>query len=87
MYCSNFTSFLIRHRDDIGDVVFTLHVVVGQFRQPTLHVSAVGNQDTSVYFLDLTLLVGGIFMLNDTRDIAVIAGNSAITGWVIKFYR
>ena len=87
MYRSNFAPFLICHRNDIGDVVFTLHVVVGQFGQPALQVCAVGNQDAGVDFLDLTLLVSGILMFNNACDFTVITRNSPITRWVVQFNR
>jgi hypothetical protein len=60
----DFTPFLIRHGDNIGDVVFTLRVVVGQLRQPAFQ-SAPGDQNTGVNFLNLTLRIAGIFMLNN----------------------
>ena len=36
MHCDDLVSFLVRHGDDIGDVVFALSVVIGEFRQPAL---------------------------------------------------
>ena len=80
----NLTSFLVRHRNDVGDVEFTLCVVVVELRQPALHVRATGNQNTGVDLLNLALFVAGIFMLNNTRDVAVFTGDAAITAWIVQ---
>ncbi|MNI63863.1 hypothetical protein D3C73_1192690 [compost metagenome] len=87
MYRGNLTSFMIGHRNDIGDVVFTLRIIVGEFCQPALHVCTVSHQNTGIDFLNLTLLVGGIFMLNDASNHAVFTRNTPVAGWVIQFHR
>ncbi len=81
---SNFTPFLIRHRDDVGDVVFALRIVVVQLRQPAFHVCAIGDQNTGINFLDFTLRIGRIFVLNNARHLAVFTGDTAITGRIVQ---
>ena len=80
----NLAPFLVCHRNDVGDVVFTLRVIVIELRQPALHIRAIGNQDTGVDLLNLALFVSGIFMLNNTRNVAVFTGDTAITGWIVQ---
>ena len=80
----NLTPFLVRHRNDVGDVVFTLRVVVVELRQPALHVRAVSHQDTGVDLLNLALCFAGVFMFNDTRDVAVFTGDAAVAGRIVQ---
>ena len=80
----NFTPFVVRHRNDIGDVVLTLRVVVIELRQPALHICAIGNQDTGVDLLNLTLFIAGVFVFNDTRYVAVLTRDTAIARWVVQ---
>ena len=87
MYSDDFTPFLIRQRNNIGDVVFALSVIVSQLRQPAFHICAVGDQNAGVDFLNLTLLIGGIFMFNNASNFAVFTGDTTITGRVIQFHR
>ena len=83
----DFTPFLIRQRNNVGDVVFALSIIVGQLRQPAFHICAVGNQNAGVDLLNLTLLVGGIFVLNNAGNFAVFTGDTSITGRIIQFHR
>ena len=80
----NLTPFLVRHRNDVGDVVFTLRVVIIEFGQPALHICTVRNQDAGVDLLNLTLFVSGIFMLNNPGYLAVFTRNAAIAGWIVQ---
>ena len=82
----DFTPFLIRQRNNVGDVVFALSIIVGQLRQPAFHICAVSDQNAGVDLLNLTLLVGGIFVLNNAGNFAVFAGNTTITGGIIQFH-
>ena len=82
---SNFTPFVIRHRNDIGDVVFTLRIIVVELRQPAFHIRAVGNQDTGVNFRDLALFLAGIFVFYDAGHLAVFAGDAAIAARVVQY--
>ena len=83
----DFTTFLISQRNDIGDIVFTLRIVIGQFRQPALHVRAVCNQDPGIDFLDLTLFLAGIFMLNDAGHFAVLTRDATIAARIVQLNR
>lgn len=84
MYRRNLTPFLVGHRNDVGDVVFTLRVVIGQFRQPAFHVRAIGNQDPGVDLLNPALFLAGIFMLNDAGHFAVFTGDATIAARVVQ---
>ena len=81
---SNLTPFLVSHRNDVGDVVFTLRVVIVESGQPALHIRTVRNQDAGVDLLNLALFVSGIFMLNNPRHVAVFTRNAAIAGWIVQ---
>jgi bifunctional N-acetylglucosamine-1-phosphate-uridyltransferase/glucosamine-1-phosphate-acetyltransferase GlmU-like protein len=61
------------HRDNIGDVVFALGVIVGELRQPAFQVRAVSNQNPGIDFLTLQRLraakpQGGIGLLTVKLD-------------------
>ena len=86
MYSDDFTSFLIRQGNNVGDVVLALSIIIGQLRQPAFHICTVGDQNTGVDLLDLTLLIGSIFMLNNAGNFAILTGNATITGWIIQFH-
>ena len=87
MHRDDLAPFLIRHGDDIGDVVFALSVVIGELRQPALEVCSAGDQDPGVDFLDLALGLAGIFVLNDARHLVILTGNAAVARWVIQLHR
>ena len=78
------TPFVIRHRNDVGDVVLTLRVIVVELREPALHVRAISNQDAGVDLLNLALFITGIFMFNDTRYVAVFTRDTAIARWIVQ---
>ncbi|MNL33866.1 hypothetical protein D3C87_1558000 [compost metagenome] len=86
MNSDNLIPFVVRQGNDIGDVVFTLGIVVVQFCEPALHVRAVGDQDTGIDFLNLALFVRGIFVLNNAGHFAVFTRDAAIAGWIVEFY-
>ena len=87
MYSGNFTTFLIGHGDNVGDVVFALNVVVGELSQPAFKIRPVGDQNPGINFLNPALLFAGVFMLNNTRHRAVIARNAAIAGRIVQLHR
>ena len=87
MYRGNFTPFQIRHGDNIGDIELALRIVIVELRQPALQIRAVGNQDTGVNFLNLTLCFGGIFVLDNTGHFAVFTGNAAIAARIVQHHR
>ena len=71
MNSGNFTTFFIGHGDNIGDVVFTLNVVVGELSQPAFKIRAIGDQNPGINFLNPALLVAGVLMLDNARHLAV----------------
>ena len=87
MNSGNFTTFFIGHGDNIGDVVFTLNVVIGELSQPAFKVRAIGDQNPGINFLNPALLVAGVFMLDNARHRAVIARNAAVAGRIVKLHR
>lgn len=86
MYCDDLVFFLVCYGDDIGDVVFILSVVIGEFCQLVFQICFVGDQDFGVDFLDLVLGFVGIFVFNDVCYLVIFMGNVVIVGWVIQFY-
>ena len=83
----NLTTFVVCHGDNIGDIELALRIVIVELRQPALQIRAVSNQDTGVDLLNLTLCVGGIFVLNDAGHFAVLTGNTTITAWIVQHHR
>ena len=86
MHGGNLAAFVPGHRDDVGNVVFTLRIVVIELRQPAFQIRAVGDEDAGVDFVNLALLIAGIFMLNDPGDFSVLTGNAAIAGRVVELH-
>ena len=84
---SNLTPFLVRHRDNIGDIELALRVVVVELRQPAFEIGTVRNQNAGVNFTNLALLFTRIFLLHDARNFTVFAGNTAIAGWIVEHDR
>ena len=87
MHRNDLMTFLMGHRDNIGDVVFALGVIVGELRQPAFQVRAVSNQNPGIDFLNLALSFAGVFMLNDTCHLAIFTRDTPITGWIIQLHR
>ena len=64
----------MRQRNDIGDVIFALRIVIGELRQPALQIAAVGDQDAGIDFGDLQLIGRGVFLLDNADLITGFAG-------------
>ncbi|GAR59113.1 hypothetical protein NGUA15_00880 [Salmonella enterica] len=86
MHRGDFPSFMISQRNDISDVIFTLRIIVSQLRQPAFQVRAVGDQNTGVNFLDLTLFISGVFMFNDAGHFTVFTRNTAIAARIVQLH-
>ena len=61
----NTQALLHRHGNNVGKVVFTLGIAVGERRQPGFQVFRGYRQDARVHFADLLLLGRRIFLLDD----------------------
>lgn len=82
----DFMFFLICQCNNVGDVVFVLSIIVGQFCQLVFYICVVGNQNVGVDLLNLMLFVGGIFVFNNVGNFVVFMGDMFIIGWIIQFY-
>ena len=87
MDCRDFATFGIGHGDNIGNVIFALHVVIGQLSQPAFEIRPVGDQNSGINFLNPTLLFAGVFMLNNAGYRTVMARNAAIAGRIVQLHR
>ncbi|OIQ78428.1 hypothetical protein GALL_398650 [mine drainage metagenome] len=75
------------HRDDVGQVVLALMVVVPQPGQPSHEMRCRHRHDAAVDFPDLALLVAGILLLHDRLHVAVMAAQDApVAGRVALFH-
>ena len=81
-------TLLYSHADDIGKVVLTLCIVVLQFRQPATQFLRRGKQDAGIHFIYLSLLVRGIFFLDNALHLAlIVAQDAAVAGGVRHVHR
>ena len=73
------------HGEHVGEVVLALAVVGRQPRQPALQWIGLGGDDAGVDGADAALLVVGIAMLDDRRDLALfVADDAAVTGRILR---
>jgi len=75
-----------RHGDGIGQVVLALRVVVLQLAQPARELGAGCDENAGIDFTDLTLGIGGIFLLHNALDSPIgTAHDAPVTGRVGEF--
>ena len=86
MYGGDFTAFMVRQRDNVGDIELTLSIVIIEFRQPAFQVRAVRDQDPGIDFVNFALFISRVFMLNNANDLAILTSDTAIAGWIVEFY-
>src|SRR6266568_4677366 len=76
--------FARRERDDIGQVILLLGVLVFQPDEPVFQLLGRGHDDTGVDFVQGALARAGVFFLDDACDAAAAAYDAAVPGGVIK---
>ena len=68
-----------RHGDGVGEIVFTLRIVVGELRQPAHQLFRGRGDNAGVHFLNFFLHVGRVFLLDDARHASsAVAHDAAI---------
>ena len=87
MHRVDLSPILVRQRNDIGDVIFALRIVVGELRQPALQIAAVGDQDAGIDFGDLQLIGRGVFLLDNADDGAVFAYDAPVAAGIVQHHR
>ena len=78
---------MYRHRDDIGQVVLLLRIVVREFAEPGFQGAGRGNQNACIHFLNGAFTFTGVFLLNDANDALIGTNNSAVAGRVFQIDR
>ena len=73
-------------RDDIGQIVFPLRIVVRQGRQPLFELHGGRDHDAAVDLLDGALFWRGILFLDDAHDGAVLAHDAAQAEGIVLFH-
>ncbi len=75
-----------RHRDDIGQVILALAIVVGQPRQPLLQLGGRRRHHAGIHLAELPLRLAGVLVFDDAGDLAIrIADDPAVAGRVGEF--
>ena len=67
-----------RQRDDVGEVVLALRVVVLQFGDPPLQLACRHGEDAGVDFMNCALGGRRVLVLDNARDLAVFAHDAAV---------
>ncbi len=76
------------HGDDVGQVILALGVVVRQAAHPVGQARGWQCQDTGVAFLDRSLRIVGVLVLNDGRHLALlVTHDAAIAGRIVEGHR
>ena len=73
-----------RQTDDVGEVVLALGVGGFQFREPPGKARRRQQHDDGVDFADLLLAFGGVFLLDDRHNAALLAQDAAVAGRIAQ---
>ena len=87
VYRLNLVTLGMRQGNDVGDIEFTLGIIIVQLAQPALQIAAVGHQNAGVDLINLALLIAGIFMFDNAHHGAVFTYDAAITARVLQLHR
>ena len=81
-YSGDFDAIIHRHFDDIGQIVFTLGIVIGQVIEISMQNIIGDTVHTAIDFSDLSLLIVGIFFFNNGDYLVVVTHNTPQAKWV-----
>ena len=70
--------------DDVGQVILTLGIVVGECCQPCAQFGGRGHQDAGIDFLDGELGGAGILLFDDAYQAALFAHDASVAGGVVE---